>query len=76
MKNKKREEKEKIKKDSVSEPILEDEEIGSFSSWLRSGAGVEYMRIFVVLNSLIVFMTMAWPQMEQFYIHLKAMLFE
>lgn len=37
----------------------EDENEG-FGNWLRSSDGVAYMRLFVVANSLLVFMTMSW----------------
>ncbi|XP_012258833.2 uncharacterized protein LOC105687618 [Athalia rosae] len=45
---------------------LEDEaQNEGFSEWLRSSSGVELMRLFVVANSLVVFITMAWPNMQE-----------
>ncbi|XP_034250219.1 uncharacterized protein LOC117650734 [Thrips palmi] len=42
----------------------EDENEG-FGNWLRSTDGVAYMRLFVVANSLLVFMTMSWSHVWQ-----------
>ncbi|XP_014468519.1 PREDICTED: uncharacterized protein LOC106741247 [Dinoponera quadriceps] len=48
---------------------LSDDENQGFASWLRSSTGVEMMRLFVIANSILVFVTMAWPNMkESFYI--------
>lgn len=63
VKNEKRESKE-------TKPVIEtkeDDENRGFSNWLRSSDGVEMMRLFVVANSLLVFITMAWPNMQQVY---------
>ncbi|XP_043493536.1 uncharacterized protein LOC122518586 [Polistes fuscatus] len=39
-----------------------------FGEWLRSNDGAEMMRLFVIANSLLLFVTMAWPNMkESFY---------
>lgn len=43
---------------------LDDEDIG-FGAWLKSGDGIEWMRLFVIGNSLIVFLTMTWPQIQK-----------
>lgn len=48
---------------------LSDDENQGFGNWLRSSSGVEMMRLFVIANSILVFVTMAWPNMkESFYI--------
>lgn len=48
---------------------LSDDDNQGFGNWLRSTTGVEMMRLFVIANSILVFMTMAWPNMkESFYI--------
>lgn len=48
---------------------LSDDENQGFGNWLRSGTGIEMMRLFVIANSILVFVTMAWPNMkESFYI--------
>lgn len=55
---------EKTKPTDKKAIIDDDEELNSgFSEWLRTGEGVAYMRWFVVFNSLIVFLSMSWPQM-------------
>lgn len=43
---------------------LDDEDIG-FGGWLKSGDGIEWIRLFVIGNSLIVFLTMTWPQIQK-----------
>lgn len=48
---------------------LSDDENQGFGSWLTSSTGVEMMRLFVIANSILIFVTMAWPNMqESFYI--------
>ncbi|XP_039290936.1 uncharacterized protein LOC111062392 isoform X3 [Nilaparvata lugens] len=49
----------------VADSDPEDEEGGGgFGKWLRTGDGFQYLRFFVVLNSLAVFLTMGWPQIS------------
>lgn len=45
---------------NTTEPISEEEEETGFNAWLQSGTGVECMKIFVILNSIIVFTTFYW----------------
>ncbi|PNF17871.1 hypothetical protein B7P43_G02221 [Cryptotermes secundus] len=33
-----------------------------FGNWLQSSEGVAYMRLFVIANAIVMFMTMSWPQ--------------
>jgi len=48
---------------------LSDEENQGFGNWLRSSTGIEMMRLFVIANSILVFVTMGWSNMrESFYI--------
>ncbi|XP_011879535.1 PREDICTED: uncharacterized protein LOC105568449 [Vollenhovia emeryi] len=48
---------------------LSDDENQGFGNWLRSSTGIEMMRLFVIANSILVFVTMGWPNMkESFYI--------
>lgn len=44
---------------------LSDDENQGFGSWLRSNTGVEMMRLFVIANSILIFVTMAWPNMRE-----------
>lgn len=62
---------EKDKKEVVD---LDDEETG-FGSWLKSGTGIEWMRLFVIGNSLIVFLTMTWPQMQKVFATFTEMIY-
>lgn len=63
--------------DKTSSGDLSDDENQGFGNWLRSSTGVEMMRFFVIANSILVFMTMAWPNMkESFYIFKKYLIGE
>lgn len=53
---------------------FEDEEKG-FGAWLRSGDGVEWMRLFVIGNSIAVFLTMTWPHMQSTAKIIKEMIY-
>lgn len=53
------------KSDTVTEGYDSDNERGTFSAWLRTGEGVELMKMFVITNSLIVFLTMTWPHIKE-----------
>lgn len=56
-------------KSATTTADLSDDENQGFGNWLRSSTGVEMMRLFVIVNSILVFVTMAWPNMkESFYI--------
>jgi hypothetical protein len=48
-------------------PLDDDVENQGFNEWLHSGDGVDTMRLFVIANSLLVFITMAWPHMQKTY---------
>ncbi|XP_011499994.1 PREDICTED: uncharacterized protein LOC105363888 [Ceratosolen solmsi marchali] len=48
-------------------PVDEDAENQGFSEWLHSGHGIDTMRLFVIANSLLVFVTVAWPHMQKTY---------
>jgi hypothetical protein len=39
-----------------------DDENQSFGNWLWSPEGVTCMRLFVITNSIVMFLTMTWPQ--------------
>lgn len=43
----------------------DNEENQGFGNWIRSSEGIEYMRLFVIANSFVVFLTMTWPQITQ-----------
>ncbi|CAO1432628.1 unnamed protein product [Diamesa serratosioi] len=38
-----------------------------FSSYLQSSSGTETLRLFVIVNSLVMFLTIAWPQMKSVF---------
>jgi len=46
----------------------DDNENEGFAGWLRSGEGVEYMKVFVMLNTFMVVLTMSWPHLKNMYI--------
>jgi len=53
---------------------LDDEDIG-FGGWLKTGEGIEWMKLFVIGNSLIVFLTMTWPQLQKSFGIVKEMIY-
>ncbi|KAK2575684.1 hypothetical protein KPH14_012075 [Odynerus spinipes] len=66
----KNDDKDKDKKDVAR---LDDDEAANqgFGEWLRSNDGVEMMRLFVIANSLLIFVTMAWPNMKETYTFIR-----
>lgn len=47
----------------------DDNENVHFGNWLRSSDGVGMIRLFVIANSILAFVTMIWPNIkETFYI--------
>lgn len=42
----------------------EDEMNSGFSSYLKSVSGMNTLRMFVIVNSLVMFLTVAWPQIK------------
>lgn len=56
------------KQPSVTKDDIEEEEINSgFGNYLKSSSGQEMLRMFVVVNSIVMFLTIAWPQMKSSY---------
>ncbi|KAI4486959.1 hypothetical protein M0802_012175 [Mischocyttarus mexicanus] len=49
----------------------EDSSNQGFGEWLRSNDGAEMMRLFVIANSLLLFVTMAWPNMKESYYFIR-----
>ncbi|ERL87536.1 hypothetical protein D910_04927 [Dendroctonus ponderosae] len=50
-------------------------ERGTFSRWLSSEEGLENLKLFVFINTLLCFVLVCWPQMKQainaaYYIYL------
>ncbi|PSN36703.1 hypothetical protein C0J52_27203 [Blattella germanica] len=56
---------EETKKEEKQIDDISDDENQGFSNWLRSSDGVEYMKLFVLANTFVVFMTMTWPHMQE-----------
>lgn len=59
---------------ALQDPDAEDTNAG-FGKYLRSQEGIEMMKLFVIANTIVVFMTMAWPQMQQSYQILRSLIF-
>lgn len=57
----------------TQDPDGEDTNAG-FGKYLRSSEGIEMMKLFVIANTIVVFVTMAWPQMQQSYAILRSMI--
>ncbi|KAF5302410.1 hypothetical protein FQR65_LT08498 [Abscondita terminalis] len=61
-------EKTKSKKETFSrsnEDIPDSDEERSFSNWFRTAEGIEFLKVFVVLNSIVVFSILAWPNVKE-----------
>lgn len=53
-----------------------DEDTNSgFAEYLRSTQGAEMLKLFVVANSIVMFLTVAWPQMKQSYELLMSLIY-
>lgn len=50
----------------------DDEENSGFGKWLRTGEGVEFMKYFVLLNSIGVFLAMGWPSISKCFQIIKS----
>lgn len=62
------------KKEEKKLPTVDEEEKDlnqGFGDWLRSSDGVEMMRLFVIANSLLVFVTIGWPNIQQVWSIIK-----
>lgn len=51
--------------EKVNSGEMSDDENQGFGNWLRSSTGVEIMRLFVIVNSILLFATMAWPNIRE-----------
>nr|XP_012148610.1 PREDICTED: uncharacterized protein LOC100874865 [Megachile rotundata] len=56
------------KKNDKKKVVLNDDAHNEgFGEWLRSSDGIEMMRLFVIANSILVFVTMGFPKMQEIY---------
>jgi len=39
-----------------------DDENQGFGNWLQSSKGVAYMKLFITVNVMLMFMTLYWPR--------------
>lgn len=62
------------KQRAIPDAAAQDTNVG-FGKYLKSDEGIEMMKLFVIANTIVVFMTMAWPQMQQSYQILRTMIF-
>lgn len=54
----------------------DSEEEQGFSKWLRSEEGIENLKLFVLGNTIIVFLVLSWPQITEtldaaYYLYLE-----
>lgn len=55
-------------KDVKSEDAVDNESSNRpFGSYLRSEEGLNTMKMFVIVNSIVMILTMGWPAMKQAY---------
>ncbi|XP_051168122.1 uncharacterized protein LOC127285936 [Leptopilina boulardi] len=67
----------RVPKINISKPVEDnievrnlddDEELNEgFGTWIRSDNGVEMMKLFVIANSILAVITMAWPSLQETY---------
>lgn len=56
---------ETLPKPRRQEQLLDSDEEAGFSKWIRSEEGLETLKLFVLGNSLIVFIAISWPQIRE-----------
>lgn len=52
---------------STSNQTGDEDQNSGFAEYLRSSQGSEMLKLFVVANSIVMFLTVAWPQMKRSY---------
>ncbi|XP_065090404.1 uncharacterized protein Xport-A [Ochlerotatus camptorhynchus] len=62
------------KDDKVKQPGDEDINSG-FGEYMRSSQAAEMMKLFVIANTLVVFLTMAWPQMKHSFEIIQSLIY-
>lgn len=49
----------------------------TFAEWLRSTEGLGYIKLFIIGNTIVLFLTLSWPHIEEilnnFYYSYKSM---
>lgn len=62
--------------DKIEERNLDDDDElnEGFGTWIRSDNGVEMMKLFVIANSLLAVITMAWPSIQETYFILRELI--
>lgn len=50
---------------STTKETEDSEDEQTFSNWLRSSDGMECLKLFVIGNSLLIFLLVSWPQMKE-----------
>ena len=66
---------EEDKNENKPVPLDDDADNQGFSTWLRSNEGTDMMRLFVIANSLFIFVTMGWPSMQSAFQIIKEFFF-
>ncbi|XP_055855806.1 uncharacterized protein LOC129919027 [Episyrphus balteatus] len=59
-----------IKEKDKTKPIVEDDDKdlnSGFGDYIRSPEAAEMMKLFVVANSVVIILTMAWPGIKEIY---------
>ncbi|KAL3277644.1 hypothetical protein HHI36_012984 [Cryptolaemus montrouzieri] len=56
---------EPIKIESPSEDLVDSDNEQTFSNWLSSSQGTENLKLFVLGNSLLLFLAITWPKIAQ-----------
>ncbi|XP_014208830.1 uncharacterized protein LOC106639637 [Copidosoma floridanum] len=53
----------------------DDSENQGFTEWLRSSDGVDTMKLFVIGNSILVVVTVAWPHISQMFSLIRELIY-
>lgn len=53
------------KSDSEAKETIDSEEEIGFSKWLHSTEGIENLKLFVLGNSLMIFLLISWPHIKE-----------
>lgn len=60
----------KDKENENTKPVIEDDDKdlnSGFGDYIRSPEAAEMMKLFVLANSVVILLTMAWPNIRELY---------
>lgn len=45
--------------------VAEEQDPSTFAEWLKSNEGLAYIKLFIIANTIILFLTFSWPQIAE-----------